>query len=278
MAFQAPIGTKEERAAGIIWPGGWTDATPYLTPYAIGIHTGADLNLNLPGGWDKDAHSSVYAMGDGIVTYAQRYPNPNVWGNIVVVDHGIVDGKPLFSRYAHVENIFVHVGNLVRMGEQVASVGNGFGLFAYHLHFDISYTKILKEKPGNWPAPKSNPNAELVRQQYLDPKAFLMRQHVIQGGTSSNNVITSGGIEPSPGAMTWYVIIPTGMRVCKDHGIAAGQVGVLPYGTKLFLLKEGGVQDGYRWGHITGGEYDGCWLAIGKQDRSETYVSTNQPQ
>ena len=59
MAFQAPIGTQSEREGGIIWPGGWSDATGYLKPYAIGIHTGADLNLNLPGGWDKDAHSPV---------------------------------------------------------------------------------------------------------------------------------------------------------------------------------------------------------------------------
>lgn len=273
MAFQAPIGTEKERAAGIIWPGGWTDATPYLTRYAIGIHTGADLNLNLPGGWDKDAHSPVYAIGDGVVTYAQRYPNHSVWGNIVVVDHGTVDGKPLFSRYAHVEKICVQVGHPIKMGEQIASVGNGFGLFAYHLHFDISNTTILKERPGNWPAPRSNPNPELVRQHYVDPKAWLMRQHVIQGVTSPTD-----DIKPSPNAIVWYVIIPTGMRVCKDHGTAAGQVGFLPYGTKLFLLPEGGVQDGYRWGHITGGEYDGCWLAIGKQDRSETYVSTNPPQ
>ena len=53
MLFQAPMGSAEEIASGEIWPGKWMDATPYLTSYALGFHTGADLNLNYPD-WDGD--------------------------------------------------------------------------------------------------------------------------------------------------------------------------------------------------------------------------------
>ena len=142
MSFSSPVGTEEERNSGQIWPGTWTDATPYGTEYQYGIHTGADLNWNTPS-WDGDAHAPVYAMGDGKVTYAQRWPNPNYWGNIIVIDHGIVDGKPLFSRYAHVENITVSPGQFVSKGHQICQVGNGFGLFPYHLHFDIQLVLFL---------------------------------------------------------------------------------------------------------------------------------------
>src|SRR5688572_24841405 len=159
MLFKGPIGTEEERISGEIWPKGWVDATGFLNSrcrtYAHGIHTGADLNRNVSGGWDSDAHALVYVIGDGIVTYAQRWHNHKYWGNIIVIDHGMVDGKPLFSRYAHVENInfdLVKVNQPIYMGDPIAQVGNGFGLFDYHLHFDISVTDILRKEPNHWPA------------------------------------------------------------------------------------------------------------------------------
>ncbi len=277
MSFKAPIGSEEERNSGKIWPGQWADATPYLTHYAYGIHTGADLNLNLPGAWDADAHSGVYAMGDGIVTYAQRWPNPKYWGNIIVVNHGIVDGKPLFSRYAHVENIKVSVGQSVGTGHPIAQVGNGFGLFAYHLHFDISTTELLRTEPNNWPAPKSSPNEALLKQHYVDPRAWLMRPHVIESTpTDKDNAVS--GIKPTPTPPVWYVIAPAGAQVRKDASISAEQVGLLPHGSKLSIETQGGNRDGYTWGHISGGEFNGFWLAIRKQDQSESYVSTNPPR
>ena len=126
MSFTAPIGSDEERKSGIIWPGKWFDVTPYLTHYAYGYHTGADLNLNYPH-WDGDAHSAVYAMGDGVVTYAQLYSR-KVWGNLIIIDHGIVDGKPLFSRYAHVENIQVAAGqSVIGICAWYSGPSNGFG-------------------------------------------------------------------------------------------------------------------------------------------------------
>ena len=270
MSFSSPVGTEEERNSGKIWPGTWTDVTGYLNSkapgYKYGIHTGADLNWNSPR-WDADAHAPVYAIGDGKVTYAQRWPNPNYWGNIIVIDHGIVDGNPLFSRYAHVENIKVSPGQSVSKGQQIAQVGNGFDLFDYHLHFDISTTKILLSEPQNWPAPKDTPYYKgLVKKHYVDPRAWLQQTHVVQT------------ITPPVKSTVWYVIALNGVPVRKDHGLSAEQVGSLPQGSELSLDEtKGGHQDGYLWTPIKSGQYEGHWLAIRKQDRSETYVSTNPP-
>ena len=267
--FTAPIGSDEERKTGIIWPGHWADSTPYLTHYAYGFHTGADLNLNYPH-WDADAHSAVYAIGDGVVTYAQLYSR-KVWGNIIVIDHGIVDGKPLFSRYAHVDNIKVAAGQLVTSGDLVANVGNGEGLFPFHLHFDISTAEQLRTTPNDWP----QEDKERLKREYVDPKRWL-QEHVL------NEHVVSGIIPPAiqpeiSAAQVWYVIARFGVRVRKNHGTAGSPVGSLLYGAKVSIEVETVNQDDYTWGQISAGEFKGDWFAIGKADQSDTFVSGNPP-
>ena len=278
MLFNVPIGTEEERNSGKIWPGQWFDATPYLTHYLPGsnwaYHTGADLNNNSPK-WDGDAHSAVYAMGGGKVIYAQLY-SKKVWGNLIIIDHGRVDGKPLFSRYAHVESITVSAGQLVNTGDQIARVGNGGGLFPFHLHFDISTTEQLRSAPYYWPGN----DKKSTQHHFVDPRAWLRQQHSIDADASTDKGLlkndtadTTHDIKP----ITWYVIDTKGAVVCRKPGIAAEHVGILPLGTKLSLEAAGGNLEGFTWGQISGGEFNGCWLAVKKEDQSETYISTNPP-
>lgn len=160
--FTSPVGTAEERASGVIWPGKWLDANPYLHHYEKGYHTGADLNLNSPT-WDSDKHAPVYAIADGIVTCAKAF---NVWGNVIVTDHGV------FARYAHVATMLVSPGQVVKQGDQIATIGNADGKQPYHLHFDISPTEILLNQPNHWPGQDRN----AVIANYLDPYIFLSGQ------------------------------------------------------------------------------------------------------
>jgi Peptidase family M23 len=262
MSFQAPIGTAALRASGKIWPGSWLDATGFLTKYAIGIHTGADLNLPA----DADKNSPVYAIGDGTVTYAQTYPNPNAWGNIVVIDHGTVDGKPLFSRYGHVGKIMVSVGQSVRMGDQISSVGNGNGLFAYHLHFDISTTDILRNRPGNWPAPSTNPDPSLVKAHYVDPLKWL-KDH-----------LQTPPPPPPPSTTDLYIIATAGLNLRERPGTSATKRGLLPYGLKVSIEVETVETNSYIWGQLRQFPYKGLWIALSKSDNSEVYVSDNPPE
>jgi murein DD-endopeptidase MepM/ murein hydrolase activator NlpD len=171
----APIGTEAERRTGKIWPGEWNDATGYARWYGDSAgngayHTGADLNLNKPR-FNLDRGAPIYAMAAGVVTWAAQWGN--VWRNIVIVEHDpLPDGTRAYSRYAHVENIIVGVGDQVRRGQQIASVGMSGGPGAnYHLHFDISLTDILKKKPGHWPGANRNE----VLQHYVDPRTFIAK-------------------------------------------------------------------------------------------------------
>lgn len=161
--FTSPVGTAEERASGVIWPGKWLDANPYLHHYEKGYHTGADLNLNSPV-WDSDKRAPVYAIADGVVTCAKKF---NVWGNVIVIEHGGV-----YARYAHVAAMLVLPGQVVKQGDQIATIGNADGKQPYHLHFDICQTDILRAQPNHWPGQDRN----AVIAHYLDPYIFLSGQ------------------------------------------------------------------------------------------------------
>jgi murein DD-endopeptidase MepM/ murein hydrolase activator NlpD len=170
--YDSPVGTAEERAETKVWPGQWFDATGYDRLYRVGTssqayHTGADLNLNEPY-WDADAHSPVYAAASGIVTFADRLPG---WGNVIVIRHDplLSTKQVLYGRYAHIEEVRVKVGERVVRGQQISKVGNAEGLFAYHLHFDLSDTDILASQPWHWP----KMDRAALRANYIDPRAFV---------------------------------------------------------------------------------------------------------
>lgn len=169
--FESPVGTDEERRGSAVWPGLWVDASPFARLYFVGTpsesyHTGADLNLPR----DADARSPVYAIASGVVSFASRLPT---WGNVVIIRHDPLasSGRVVYSRYGHVENMLVKPGDRVKRGQQIAKVGNAFGRFAYHLHFDISPTRILETEPQHWPAK----NLDNLLANYIDPRDFILK-------------------------------------------------------------------------------------------------------
>jgi hypothetical protein len=170
--YDAPMGTSAERRTASMWPGNWIDVTGYAVRYFRGTpseayHTGADLNLNQPY-WDADRDAPVYAAASGTVTFSNRQPG---WGWLVVIRHDplVTTGQVMYGRYAHVNNASVKVGDRVVRGQQIATVGNADGAFAYHLHFDLSHTTVLENTPGDWP--KLNLNRVLAN--YVDPREFV---------------------------------------------------------------------------------------------------------
>ena len=272
MSFQAPIGTEEERNSGKIWPGTWVDATPYATQYSLGFHTGADLNNNSPR-FDADAHAPIYAIGDGVVTYGQLV-SKDVWGNLIVIYHGKVDDKPVYSRYAHVEELAVSKGMKVTMGQQIARVGNQFGKFAYHLHFDISTTEQLKTFPTYWPGN----DRKGVLHHFVDPRLWL-HQHLNANATEQPDGLPGNNTSPKPpdppARTVWYVITP---QVDVHKSPTSEKVGTLTFGAELFIDTNKGAQaDNKIWAPITDGAQKGNWVPIRKSDQTESYLSTNKP-
>lgn len=81
-----------------------------------------------------DFHAStgdpVLAVADGVVSYAGVR---NGYGNVVEVDHG----NGYVTRYAHNSRLLVQVGDLVRVGEQLAKAGSTGRSTGAHVHFEV---------------------------------------------------------------------------------------------------------------------------------------------
>ncbi len=171
--YDSPVGTSEQRRGRRVWPSGWLDASPFGKLYFIGTpsqayHTGADLNFGRP---YEDKGMACYACASGIVTFAARM---GVWGNLIVIRHDPLyqpKGRVIYSRYAHVQNMRVSVGDRVARGQRICEISDAFGRFVPHLHFDLSATTLFETRPGNWPKLDYD---ELI-QHYIDPRDWIER-------------------------------------------------------------------------------------------------------
>lgn len=185
--FDSPVGSEAARHGAQVWPAGWLEAkSPYGKLYCMNAekkiyayHTGADLNANaMEDGtrrWDYDAHQPIFACANGVVTFAAAL---RVWGNVIVIRHEMPDGATVYSRYAHVEALDVVAGQTVRRGDMLARVGNANGVQVYHLHFDISVTNILQNRPGHWPGMA---RADVLH-HYVDPLKWIVGHRPIGNG------------------------------------------------------------------------------------------------
>ncbi len=171
--YDSPVGTADQRRNSRVWPAGWLDASPFGILYFVGTpseayHTGADLNFGAP---YEDKGMPVYSVANGTVIFAGAL---RIWGNVIIIRHDPLyepSGAVLYSRYGHVQNMRVRVGNRVKRGDQICEIGDAFGRFVPHLHVDLSPTTVLETRPSDWPGT----NRTLLLRDYIDPLAFIRR-------------------------------------------------------------------------------------------------------
>jgi murein DD-endopeptidase MepM/ murein hydrolase activator NlpD len=82
---------------------------------------------------------NVYATGDGSVTLVQE--SRIGYGNEIFIDHGYGFG----SRYAHLSQILVKEGQIVKRGQLIGKVGESGRATGPHLHYEVLY----ENKPVN---------------------------------------------------------------------------------------------------------------------------------
>ncbi len=140
-----------------------TDIDSAFSTYGYGgvffenvVHTGIDI----PG----DIGTPILAAGDGRVIYAGQgvyrggnniYDDP--YGNAVVIEHDFsYQGEPLFTLYAHMNEILVEEGQQVHSGEQIGTMGNTGHTTGPHLHFEVRLGKneyFSTRNPDLWISP-----------------------------------------------------------------------------------------------------------------------------
>lgn len=255
--FESPVGPQHERNAGVLWGTAWGDANGFAKHYKIpgtsteACHTGADLNLLL----GEDENQQVCSIGDGVVTYADIYPNPRVWGGLVIIYHGVIDGRTVYSRSAHVKNILkgvIRPGVRVVKGQPIAQVGGRELGFNPHLHFDISVTDVLDgdhRAAGFW----CDDDENRVRQNFVDPLDWLRKHQQMTAATIA---------DPIRIAFEGRVVHPDGAQVRKDHSLNAEFIKKLEQGSTLVIKNDGWEQDGYLWGQVSGGSLNDFWVRM----------------
>lgn len=163
---------KEQIQSGDLFRSNWIFARYMLQGMYPSEHEGDDIvgmGFNCYG-------VPVLAVYDGVVTYAAKVPN-GTWGKKVVIKH---DG--FSSRYAHLATMTVKVGDVVRAGQQIGTIGSAEGKLAPHLHFAICVTDLLQRDPLNWPSSGRSEAAAhaLIAANYVDPLKFI-KEHAMSG-------------------------------------------------------------------------------------------------
>jgi len=116
------VGTAFETAPQqFIWPMAQRDISS-----AFGArnnrHKGIDLRAS-PG-------TEIYAAADGVVAFVGRKKG---YGKVIILEHS----NQVKTLYAHNQGNHVHIGQQVRQGEVIATVGDSGNATGYHLHFEF---------------------------------------------------------------------------------------------------------------------------------------------
>ncbi|OFX23385.1 MAG: peptidase M23 [Anaeromyxobacter sp. RBG_16_69_14] len=115
-----------------LWPTrGWvtSDFGVRLDPYSAERLMHHGLDIATPRG------QAIYAPSDGTVVFSGTEGG---YGKVLVIDHGY----GVKTRYGHLSEIFVKLGNQVKRGARVAAVGNTGRSTGPHLHYEVRVNGI----------------------------------------------------------------------------------------------------------------------------------------
>ena len=105
----------------------WPVKYGYISRGVCGRHSGVDMMSR--------AGDPVYAVADGVVEFiAINSAKYSGYGKMAVIRH---DGKKLWSIYSHCSEIYLNVGQEIKRGQKIASVGRTGRATCNHLHFEL---------------------------------------------------------------------------------------------------------------------------------------------
>ncbi len=80
--------------------------------------------------FEADVGDPVLSVADGVVSYSGVRSG---YGNVIEVDHG----NGYVTRYAHNSQLLLRVGDLARIGQQIAKAGSTGRSTGAHVHFEV---------------------------------------------------------------------------------------------------------------------------------------------
>lgn len=114
--------------------------THFNRPTSYGTHEGTDFNGL--GGGNTDCGFELKAIKSGVCVHTSI--SNKDYGNLLVIECK-TDKGTFWVRYCHCQEIRVGVGDEVKEGQVIATMGSTGNSTACHLHLDV-----LKVKPVHW--------------------------------------------------------------------------------------------------------------------------------
>jgi len=149
---------------GFDFPVGIPNGRNYFKAQNFGetSHLGEDWNG--VGGGNTDLGDPVYSIANGLVTFSKDVCCG--WGNVVRIIHLLPDHPEyqyVESIYAHMHNMNVKAGDMIKRGQQIGTIGNANGRYIAHLHLEMRDFINMSLGPGYSDDPYG----------YLDPSGFI---------------------------------------------------------------------------------------------------------
>jgi len=101
------------------------------------LHTGTDFGRG---------DGTIYAADDGVVLFTVTN---RAYGNMTVIDHGIIDGRSITTMYAHQARFLVKEGERVEKGQPIGIIGSTGFSTGPHLHFEVRDAGAVQD-PMTW--------------------------------------------------------------------------------------------------------------------------------
>jgi murein DD-endopeptidase MepM/ murein hydrolase activator NlpD len=162
-------GAKVNLADGFDYPVGKPNADGYYKARGLRLrvpqHFGEDWNGR--GGGNTDLGDPVYAVADGIVTFAANVRAG--WGNVVLTRHAYRDPASGKVKYidtlsGHLQRMDVKTGQAIKRGQQIGTIGTNNGMYPAHLHFEMRHDISIGMHRSSVPATLTH---------WVDPTQFI---------------------------------------------------------------------------------------------------------
>jgi len=136
-----------------------------ISPFTRSSDFHKGLDLSAPAG------TPVYATADGVVSFAGRYPirESVAWwrfGNVITINHA----DRFITIYGHLDTIKVKVGQTIRQGQTIATVGSTGWSTNPHLHYEV---RSNLENPETYVA--IDPRIYILNYQWNNEASLLIR-------------------------------------------------------------------------------------------------------
>lgn len=149
------------------YPVGKPDAINYYNAQGFGENNHLGDDWNCVKGGNSDLGDPIYAIANGYISVSEDFGGG--WGNVIRIIHQLPDNSQLESLYAHCDTMIVKQNELVKIGQQIGTIGTANGQYYAHLHLEIR-NKTNMPLGNGYSKNKTG---------YLDPTDFIKTHRVI---------------------------------------------------------------------------------------------------